>query len=260
MHLESDSKVTIRSTVIGGPDLLVCMPLVAPDEKGLVEQARTTRQHKPDLLEWRVDAFDAGLDHDICQDALTALRDVVGELPLIVTCRSHEEGGLTSIPAAKRENLFMSAIQSGQADLIDMELSNDAAFIRNIQKAAQNAGLQLILSYHNFDSTPDQGAIIDTLFQAREAGADIAKVAVMPQEFGDVLTLMGAALKARKKGLKIPMIAISMGTLGSLTRLAGKLFGSDITFAGSETTSAPGQLPVQLLRQAMDALNVFSTK
>ena len=106
----------------------------------------------------------------------------------------------------------------------------------------------MILSYHNFEATPDPDYIIDTLFQAREMGADIAKVAVMPHDFENVLTLMQATLMSRKNGLKIPAIAISMGALGSLTRLAGKLFGSDITFASSETPSAPGQIPTRLLQ------------
>ncbi len=118
----------------------------------------------------------------------------------------------------------------------------------------QPNNLNLILSYHNFKATPKPDYIIDKLHLACDLGADIAKVAVMPQEFEDVLTLMSAALKARRDGLKIPMIAISMGTLGNLTRFAGKLFGSDVTFASSETPSAPGQIPIHALRRALTAL------
>jgi 3-dehydroquinate dehydratase-1 len=254
MNLESEKKVSLRNTVIGGPTLQICVPLMAPNKTGLLKEAQTALKHKPDLLEWRADAFASGIDRDTCLDALTALRGVIRNIPLIFTYRRHREGGFAKISVDKREGLILSAIQSGHADMIDIELSNDEVFIQNIQKATNDSGLQLILSYHNFKVTPKPEYIIDTLLQAQNSGADIAKVAVMPQNFEDVLTLMNAALKARKGGLNIPMIAISMGPLGTLTRLAGKFFGSDISFASSQTSSAPGQMPIHELRQAMTIL------
>jgi len=254
MHLACEKKVTIRDTVIGGPDLLICVPLVTTDEKGLLQQARTALQHKPNLFEWRADAF-TQMDQETCRDILAALRDVIGDSPLIFTCRRHAEGGFNKISADEREGLINAAIQSGNVDIVDMELSNDEIFIQNLRKAAINAGLSMMLSYHNFKSTPEPENIIATLLQARNRGADIAKVAVMPREFEDVLTLMNAALKARKNGLKIPMIAISMGILGRLTRFAGGFFGSNITFASSASGSAPGQVSIQALQQTLTALN-----
>ena len=251
MYIESDLKVSIRNTVIGGPTLQICVPLMAPNKTALLKEVQTALEHKPDLLEWRVDAFASGVDRDTCLDALTALRAVIRNTPLIFTYRRHREGGVAKISADKREGLILNAIQSGHADMIDIELSNNEVFIHNIQKAANDSGLHLILSYHNFKATPKPGYIVDTLLQAQNSGADIAKVAVMPQNFEDVITLMNAALLARRGGLNIPMIAISMGPLGSLTRLAGKFFGSDITFASSQTSSAPGQMPIHELRQAM---------
>jgi len=254
MYLESDLKVTIGNTVIGGTDLLICIPLVATDKARLRKETQNAMRNHPDLLEWRVDAFNSAIDRNTCLDTLATLREGIGDIPLIFTCRSYAEGGLANISADKREELILAAIQSGYVDVIDIELSNDEVFIHNIQKAVKHSSLAMILSYHNFKSTPEPVFIIDTLFQARDMGADIAKVAVMPQDFEDVLALMGAAIKARKDGLKIPMIAISMGTLGSLSRLAAKRFGADITFASSDTPSAPGQTKIRLLQQAINTL------
>jgi len=210
--------------------------------------------HLLDLVECRVVSFPR-IDPEACRDVLTALRGVMDEIPLIFTCRRHAEGGFHKRSADEREALTTAAIQSGNADIVDIELSNDEIFIHNLKKAANNAGLPVILSYHNFKSTPAPEIIIDTLLQARNLGADIAKVAVMPQDFEDVLSLMGAAMKARKGKLKIPMIAISMGVLGRLTRVAGGFFGSSITFASSATGSAPGQISIQLLQQTLTAFN-----
>ena len=82
-------------------------------------------------------------------------------------------------------------------------------------------------------------------------GADIAKVAVMPKNYKDVLVLLNATLKARTEHLEIPIITMSMGPEGGVTRLAGGLFGSDLTFAIGKEASAPGQIPIGELRQAM---------
>jgi 3-dehydroquinate dehydratase-1 len=85
-------------------------------------------------------------------------------------------------------------------------------------------------------------------------GADIAKVAVMPKDYADVLTLLSATLKARKGAVKVPIVTMSMGSEGGITRLAGGLFGSDITFAIGKESSAPGQIPIGDLRKAMAVL------
>ena len=96
--------------------------------------------------------------------------------------------------------------------------------------------------------------IYDKLLEAQEKGADIAKMAVMPKNYADVLTLLGATLKARTGAVNIPIITMSMGPEGGVTRVAGGLFGSDLTFAIGKESSAPGQIPISDLRQAMAVL------
>ena len=76
----------------------------------------------------------------------------------------------------------------------------------------------------------------------------------MPKNYADVLTLLGATLKARTEVLEIPVVTMSMGAEGVITRLAGGLFGSDITFAIGKAPSAPGQIPIGELRRAMAVL------
>jgi 3-dehydroquinate dehydratase I len=251
MRPQSEVQISVRNRIIGGPDLLICLPLMAAGQSELLRMAQACLGLKPDLLEWRLDAFDQAENVDHSLRTLDELRTTIGNLPLIFTCRNHLEGGRAKLTPAQRQALITAAIQSGNIDIIDIELSNDDSFIQDIRKTATASDVQMILSYHDFDATPEAALIIDTLFQARDLGADIVKVAVMPQDFRDVLILMEATLKARQNGLKIPMISISMGTVGSLTRLACGLFGSDITFASGDTPSAPGQIPIQTLRQAM---------
>ena len=120
-----------------------------------------------------------------------------------------------------------------------------------MKSAASVSGIKLIFSFHNFEYTPDKDAIINKLAEAQELGADIAKLAVMPRNNEDVLTLLDATLKARTGPVEVPIVTMSMGKTGSITRLAGGLFGSDITFAAGKESSAPGQMPIDDLRQAM---------
>src|SRR5262249_44731221 len=81
---------------------------------------------------------------------------------------------------------------------------------------------------------------------AQELGGDVAKVAVMPRDRMDVLTLLAATAEADAT-TKIPLISMSMGPLGAVTRMIGGAFGSSLSFAVGEAASAPGQMPIAVL-------------
>jgi 3-dehydroquinate dehydratase-1 len=137
---------------------------------------------------------------------------------------------------------------------VDIEMCNEPDFIASVRETAKKFKTRLILSYHNFNDTPNETFIQDRLSRAQQLGADIAKVAVMPKNYADVLTLLNATLKARSGAVKVPIVTMSMGAAGGVTRLVGGLFGSDITFAIGKKASAPGQIPIAKLRQAMSVL------
>jgi 3-dehydroquinate dehydratase I len=86
-----------------------------------------------------------------------------------------------------------------------------------------------------------------------QAGADVAKVAVMPQGLEDVLTVLQATLDGQKK-IRLPIISMSMGAYGSLSRLFGWVFGSSVSFAVGQKASAPGQVPIEDLKVVLDVL------
>jgi 3-dehydroquinate dehydratase-1 len=100
------------------------LPLVATDQNSLLEQAAEVCSFDPDVIEWRVDKFEAVLDTDAVLAALGALREAIGNIPLIFTCRVIHEGGFQEIAAEDRLRLNKAVIASGQVDLIDTEMSN----------------------------------------------------------------------------------------------------------------------------------------
>lgn len=254
MRQQSKKQLRIKNVVIGGPHPLICLPLVAGTKEELIGQAATLVGMLPDLVEWRIDGFTEVEDVVQSLSALAELRSILGDIPLIFTCRIDVEGGMRKISQDKRLELMVAVIESGNIDLIDIELCNGREFIDAIKIPAQARHVALILSYHNFKETPAEAFIYDKLLAAYEAGADIPKLAVMPKDYADVLVLLHATNRARNSAIDAPLVTMSMGEQGAVTRLAGGLFGSDITFAVGSASSAPGQIPIAQLRAGMAVL------
>jgi 3-dehydroquinate dehydratase-1 len=107
------------------------------------------------------------------------------------------------------------------------------------------------LSYHNFEYTPEKAELLDRLRIAESYGADVAKLAVMPKNEKDVLALLEVTKDAQDE-LKIPIITMSMGGIGAISRMLGWIYGSVVTFAVGEKSSAPGQIPIENLRKIIE--------
>jgi len=243
----------VRGRLVGGKQPLICLPLMAATEDELREEARACLALAPDMLEWRVDFFAAAHDLQAVMAALAALRHEIGDVPLIFTCRDAAEGGERQLDAAHRFRLLMTVLTSCRCDLLDVELAVGEETIAALRSAAAATGTGLILSFHDFAATPDEAAIFAKLRQARDYGASVAKVAVTPKNAEDMLALFAATSRARRE-LDLPLITIAMGRDGQLSRIAGGLFGSDITFAVGTGASAPGQISIGKLREAMELL------
>ncbi len=239
--------VSVRGRVIGAAaQPLICAPLVATTGAALEAEALRVAAKKPDLLEWRADFFTDIADAEAVLEAAKRLRAAAGDLPIIFTRRSAQEGGApTALTADRALALYKAVCRERAADLVDFELSNGAAQIGEVRDAALGSGTKLILSHHDFRQTPDD---LGRYFrEAERLGADIAKVAVMSHGLDDVLRLLSATLGARRT-LAIPLMSIAMGEYGSISRLLGWMFGSAVTFAVAESSSAPGQIPIEDLR------------
>ena len=187
-------------------------------------------------------------------DVARALRTAVGELPIIFTRRSTKEGG-EPIRIGDEEvvRLYDAIGASRLVDFIDFEMGNDPDHVRRVRASTRANETRLILSYHNFSYTPGVEFLVQRFLEAERQGADVAKVAVMPRDRMDVLTLLAATAQADAKG-RIPLISMAMGPLGSVTRMVGGVFGSSLSFAVGDTASAPGQIPIADLAVVYDII------
>ena len=122
--------------------------------------------------------------------------------------------------------------------------------LRRLIDAAHAAGAAALFSEHHFDATPATDAMADTLTGMADAGADIAKLAVMPRCAADAARLLEATARAADARPDTPLITMSMGPLGAVTRFCGGAFGSCATFGVTSGTSAsaPGQPPADVLK------------
>lgn len=234
--------------------VLICMPLVGSTTDALRAELALILPKRPDVIEWRVDFFAAIDDPAQVVDVARMIRREASAIPIIFTRRAAHEGGETiSIAEEAVVGLYEAVCASGAVDIIDYELSQLAENRSSLRAMSRKHGVSMIMSYHNFKNTPPLDALVATLTEAQQQEADIAKVAVMPQTTADVLVLLEATLTASQR-LNIPLITMSMGTMGAMTRICGGLFGSALTFALGNSRSAPGQIAIEDLRATLKAL------
>jgi len=238
----------------GGTEPLICTPLVGRDEATVLGELAAVVAKQPELIEWRVDFF-SGIGDTARVVALgQEIKAKAAGIPIIFTRRSTREGGeQIGISEEQVLALYDAVCAADCVDFIDYELSSDPAHFAAAVALARKAGIQLIASFHNFQKTPAAAEIVAKLVAMEKAGADIAKVAVMPQELKDVLTVLEATLEAQKQ-ISLPIISMSMGAYGSLSRLFGWVFGSSVSFAVGQKASAPGQVPIEDLRTVLGVL------
>ena len=236
--------IDVRGRKLGGETPLICTPLVGRKRERVLAEAASVVAKKPDVIEWRVDFFDGIGDTAAVLDTGRALRAAAGYTPIIFTRRSIKEGGEPiAIGDEEVVRLYDAVGASGLVDFLDFEMSNDAGQVQSVRESARRHGTRVILSYHNFGYTPGLDFLVQRFLEAERLGGDVAKVAVMPRDRADVLTLFAATSQAEAKA-RIPLISMSMGPLGSVTRMIGGVFGSALSFAVGEGSSAPGQIPI----------------
>ena len=229
----------------------IITPLVSKTQAAILEEVAAIVPKKPDLLEWRIDFFESIGDIPAVIDTALAIRRAAGGIPVLLTRRNETEGGQPlKIDEAAVVAMYTAACNAKCVELIDYELSNAPADLKALREVSKASGIGMVMSYHNFQMTPD-GATLDSKFAAAKAfDADVGKVAVMPTNESDVLELLAATSRARE-ALDIPLISMSMGGVGSLSRIMGWVYGSAATFAVGKSSSAPGQIAIEDLRTAL---------
>lgn len=207
-----------------------------------------------ELVEWRADFFEALEDRAALEKMLLSLSDILGQVPLLFTIRTSKEGGNREIRIKDYVNYNMWACETGKADFIDVEVFGEESLKKELIQSLQEKGTRVIASYHDFEKTESKEELKNRFRALYHSGGDVLKIAEMPAEFENTADLM-LACREMTEEISNPIIAISMGNIGSISRISGENFGSCITFATVGKASAPGQFPVKELRMMMEALH-----
>lgn len=192
-----------------------------------------------DVLEIRVDKFRS---RDIGHIKGNILKRKEIGVPLILTIRNaKEEGGTSRISDSVKLKIFESA--APLVDAIDIEL-HSSIISQVISLARKNKNL-VIVSSHNFKNTPRDADLEKIFKNARKKGADIVKIAAKAKSWDHVHRLM--QFTARHK--RHHVITMSLGNIGSISRLTFPSAGSLLTYSYIGQPSAPGQIPLNVLQK-----------
>ena len=261
--------VTIRNIVIGDGQPKICVPLVGSTEEEIVRELgafapgsflSAADAEKISLAEFRADHFHALDNYEALDAVLGKVREAIGDRVLLFTIRSAREGGCWREDSdSAYYDINRHVIERELADLVDLELfSEDREEIRSLITLAHEHGRKVIMSNHEFERTPENAEMEGRLREMESLGADIAKLAVMPNSKSDVTRLMELTTRLTEDGMTIPVVTMSMGEIGAVSRITGGVTGSAITFASLEKSSAPGQLPVAELANALDIMRTLT--
>ena len=247
--------IIIKDLKVGEGAPKIVVPIVGKTGEEIIQKAESFKGIKIDFVEWRADFYDEVLNIEKVLDTLRDLKTVLNNASIIFTFRTKKEGGEKEISTEYYTALNKAVAESGNVDLVDVEIfSGDGVIEENI-KNIHEAGVLVVGSNHDFLKTPDKDDIVSRLRKMQEMGVDIPKMAVMPKSTEDVLTLLEATNEMYTKYADRPIITMSMGPLGVISRLSGEIFGSAMTFGAVGETSAPGQIPVEELATTLDILH-----
>jgi len=202
----------------------------------------------PDLFELRLDC--------LC-DVLREVERKIAILnaPKIITARDPREGGANKLPLAKRRELLSRFLP--HAKYIDVELRSARAFKPFLVKARKR-NVRVILSFHDFRSTPSSRSLRAKVQAAKTLRADIFKVATQTSKPSDLARLIGLVAKkdfasSRRSQAKtdLPIAVMGMGKLGRVSRLLLGAYGSVLNYASLAESHIEGQLPLDVLRSAL---------
>ncbi len=191
-----------------------------------------------DFLELRVDTFkDRGLER--LTETIKKIRD--SGLPVILTVRSKKEGGRYAIDDKERVKVFNALLPF--ADIVDIELSSNKK-LGNVIDSAKSRGKKVIISYHNFKSTPGVKFLEDLTGKGQDAGGDIIKIAALARGRDDLRRLARVLIDSPGE-----MIVIAMGSYGAASRIFYPILGSLLTYGSITEETAPGQFSLKTIKK-----------
>lgn len=245
----SKSTYVVKNLNIGDLPVKTLVPITAKTREQALAQAKVIAENKDaDIAEFRIDLLEFASDTKQVIALGQELNQILKDKPLLATIRTSNEGGKLKVTDQEYEKIYSEYLKKPFMQLLDIEMFRDQAAVAKLTKLAHQKKVLVVMSNHDFDKTPSEQEIVSRLLKQDQMGADILKIAVMPKSKQDVFTLMNATLKVSEQSKK-PLLTMSMGRLGTISRIATANMGGSLSFGMIGEASAPGQIDVTALKQ-----------
>lgn len=165
-----------------------------------------------------------------------SINDIAGiktstTLPLIFTFRVNNSIDINRFEAYKK------AI-SVNYEYIDLDLNNDFEIIKKVYPILENSSTKLIISFHDFSSTPPLVELKGIINKIKDQNPNIIKIVTTTQTKEDLLVL--EQIQKRNKDI----ICFGMGILATESRIKCLINGAPFIYVAQNKgkSTAPGQL------------------
>lgn len=230
------------------------VPITAKTKEQALAQAQViANTADADLAEFRIDLLSFASDTKQVIALGHELKKILGNKSMIATIRTKNEGGQLEISDADYGKTYQAYLKNPFMDWLDVEMFRDQKVVSEIVQKAHQKKVLVVMSNHDFQKTPSQDEIEKRLLKQDQMGADVLKIAVMPKSKQDVFTLMNATLKVSQQTTK-PLLTMSMGQLGTISRVATANMDGSYSFGMIGQASAPGQIDVTKLKQILQTV------
>lgn len=241
----------VKNVAIGAMPVKTIVPITAKTYDEAIAQAKVIANNSnADIAEFRIDLLDFAKDTNKVIALGHELNKILANKPLIATIRTHNEGGKMTVSDSEYAKIYTAYLAQPFMQLLDIEMFRDKTAVQKLVKLAHQKGVLIVMSNHDFDKTPPQAEIEKRLLMQDNMGADVLKIAVMPKSKADVLTLMNATAHVSEQSRK-PLLTMSMGKLGTVSRVATASMGGSMSFGMIGQASAPGQIDVGDLKKLL---------
>lgn len=191
---------------------MYCIPIVGPTLQDIKNQVNLAIPFA-DILEFPLDLYSE-----------FSLKDLSIPIPFMFSCQHKTEEEIELFAKMK-------------PDYFQLNIDKNATFIQRLKNRFPEIKW-IISSYHNFEKTPDD---LSSLLKSMPEGADLYKIACMANSTLDALKMLCFIKENR------PLLGISMGEKGSISRILGPIYGAPFTFTplSEEEKTALGQIPIK---------------
>ncbi|EGV04124.1 3-dehydroquinate dehydratase, type I [Streptococcus infantis SK970] len=197
-----------------------------------------TRYHDADIIEWRADF----LPKEAILQVAPAIFEKFAGRELVFTLRTRSEGGQIELSSEEYVQIIKEVAQLYQPDYIDFEYFSYRDVFEEMLEFPN-----LVLSYHNFQETPEN--LMEILSELTSLNPKVVKIAVMAHTEQDVLDLMNFTRGFKTLNPEQEYVTISMGKVGKVSRITSDVTGSSWSFASLDEASAPGQISLSSMKK-----------